>query len=111
MFVTANLVITIAGAAGWIGLSNDFLWFIPAGPPKNLVVELLGIGPVALLVYRYQQHSRRPLRWWETPAYAAAFAVYVYLWTFATLWAWARMLLGRSGWAKTPRAQVEAARP
>jgi hypothetical protein len=109
MFVTANLVITVAGAAGWIWLSNDFLWFVPAGPPKNLVVLVLGIGPVAMLLARYQQHSHRPLRWWELPAYGAAFAAYVYLWTIATLWAWVRMIFGRSGWTKTRRVGVEGA--
>jgi len=69
------------------------------------------VGPVAIFLIRYQQYSRRPLRWWEIPAFGAAFALYAYLWAIATLCAWGRMLLGRSGWVKTPRASVEAAAP
>jgi len=111
MFVTANLVLTVAGAAGWVWLSNDFLWFLPVGLTRNLVFEVLGVGPVAIFLIRYQQYSRRPLRWWEIPAFGAAFALYAYLWAIATLCAWGRMLLGRSGWVKTPRASVEAAAP
>lgn len=109
MFVTANLLITVAGAAGWIWLSNDFLWFVPVGLPRNLIIELLGVGPVAIFLIRYQQYSRLPLRWWEIPAYGAAFALYAYLWAIATLWAWGRMLLGRSSWVKTARTAVEGA--
>ena len=109
MFVTANLVITVAGAAGWIWLSNDFLPFVPAGIARNLIIEFLGVGPVAIFLVRYQQYSHRPLRWWELPAFGLAFALYAYLWAIATVWAWARMLLGRSGWVKTRRVTVEGA--
>jgi cellulose synthase/poly-beta-1,6-N-acetylglucosamine synthase-like glycosyltransferase len=107
MFVTANLFITAAGSAGLLWLSNDFLSFLPPGLPKNLATEALGIGPVAIFMIRYQQYSRLPLRWWELPAYGAAFALYAYLWAVATLWAWTRMLLGRGGWAKTARVKQE----
>jgi hypothetical protein len=64
---------------------------------------LLGVGPVAIFLVRYQQKSHLPLRWWELPAYGAAFALYAYLWAVATVMAWMRMLLGRGGWAKTAR--------
>lgn len=107
MFVTANLAITIAGAAGLLWLSNDFLGFVPAGVPKNLAIEVLGVGPVAIFLIRYQQRSRVRLRWWELPAYGAAFALYAYLWAVATVFAWARMLLGRGGWAKTARVRPQ----
>jgi len=106
MFVTANLLITIAGVAGLLWLSNDFLSFIPAGVPRNVATEVLGVGPVAIFLVRYQQQSRLPLRWWELPAFGAAFALYAYLWALATVWAWARMLLGRGSWAKTARIRV-----
>jgi 1,2-diacylglycerol 3-beta-glucosyltransferase len=107
MFVTANLLISVAGATGMIWLSNDFLSFLPSGPPKNLATEVLGVGPVAIFLVRYQQKSRNPLRWWELPAYGALFALYAYLWAIATVWAWARMLLGRGGWAKTARVRTQ----
>ena len=108
MFVTANLVITAAGAAGLVWLSNDFLSFVPLGLPKNLATELLGVGPVAIFLVRYQQYSRLRLRWWELPAFGALFAAYAYLWALATLLAWGRMLLGRGGWSKTARIGPEA---
>jgi 1,2-diacylglycerol 3-beta-glucosyltransferase len=108
MFVTANLVITAAGAAGLVWLSNDFLAFLPLGLPKNLVTELLGVGPVAIFLVRYQQRSRFRFRPWELPAFGALFAAYAYLWAIATLFAWARMLAGRGGWAKTARVEPGA---
>jgi 1,2-diacylglycerol 3-beta-glucosyltransferase len=107
MFVTANLVITLAGAAGLVWLSNDFLGFMPLGLPKNLVTELLGVGPVAIFLVRYQQQSQRRFRFWELPAFGAVFAAYAYLWAIATLFAWARMLAGRGGWSKTARVGSE----
>ncbi len=103
MFVAANLAIAFLGALGLITIQNDFLGFIPAGPPRNLVMAVIGLCPVVMLLARYQQHSPHPLRWWELPAYGAAFALYVYLWTFASLVAWFRLTGGRVGWAKTRR--------
>jgi 1,2-diacylglycerol 3-beta-glucosyltransferase len=111
MFVTANLVITLAGALDLIWLSNDFLAFVPLGLPRNLMTELLGVGPVAIFLIRYQQYSRYPLRAWELPAFGALFAAYAYLWAIATLWAWGRMLVGRGGWAKTARVETGASIP
>jgi cellulose synthase/poly-beta-1,6-N-acetylglucosamine synthase-like glycosyltransferase len=103
MFVAANLAIAFLGAVGWITIENGFLSFVPAGPPRNLVMEAIGLCPVVMLLARYQQHSPHPLRWWELPAYGAAFALYVYLWTFASLIAWFRLTGGRAGWTKTAR--------
>jgi 1,2-diacylglycerol 3-beta-glucosyltransferase len=109
MFVTANLLITAAGAMGWLWLENGFLGFVPAGPPRNIVLLVLGIGPVVVLLHRYQRAARFPLRWWELPAYGAVFVGYVYLWAVASLVAWFRIVLGRTGWVKTARVRSEAA--
>jgi hypothetical protein len=73
-------------------------------------MEVIGISPVVVLLTRYQQNSPHPLRWWELPAYGAAFAVYAYLWTIASLRAWSRLVVGRVSWAKTGRLGREAAR-
>jgi 1,2-diacylglycerol 3-beta-glucosyltransferase len=108
MFVTVNLVITVAGAMGLLWLSNDFLAFMPLGLPKNLATELLGVGPVAIFLIRYQQQSRLRFRAWELPAFGALFAAYAYLWAIATVLAWARMLAGRGGWTKTARVEAGA---
>jgi 1,2-diacylglycerol 3-beta-glucosyltransferase len=108
MFVAANLLVALGGALGWFTITNDFLAFIPAGPPRNVVMELIGLSPVVMLLTRYQQHSPHALRWWELPAYGAAFGLYVYLWTAASLMAWFRLFAGRVGWSKTARVPREA---
>jgi 1,2-diacylglycerol 3-beta-glucosyltransferase len=103
MFVAANLAIALAGAFGWIVIVNEFLAFVPAGPPRNVTMLAVGLGPVFMLLARYQQHSPHPFRWWELPAYGAAFALYVYMWAAASLLAWFRLVRGHVGWAKTRR--------
>ena len=103
MFVAANLTIAIAGALGWVVIVNDFLGFLPPGPPRNVTMEIIGLSPVVMLLTRYQQQSPHRLRWWELPAYGAAFAVYVYLWTAASMLAWWRLVRGRAAWSKTRR--------
>ena len=110
MFVAANLAIASAGALGWVTVTNAFLAFLPAGLPRNVTMEVIGISPVVMLLTRYQQNSPHPLRWWELPAYGGAFALYVYLWTIASILAWLRLVAGRIGWAKTGRFAREAAR-
>jgi cellulose synthase/poly-beta-1,6-N-acetylglucosamine synthase-like glycosyltransferase len=109
MFVAANLVVAAAGALGYVAIQNDFLSFLPAGPPRNVTMELIGLSPVVMLLARYQQHSPHRLRWWELPAYGAAFGLYVYLWAIASLLAWFRLMRGRAGWSKTRRVAEEAA--
>ena len=83
MFVAANLAIAPPARSGWIYVNNEFLTFLPAGPPRNVTMDPIGLGPVVILLVRYQQHSPHPLRWWELPAYGGVFALYVYLWAFA----------------------------
>jgi 1,2-diacylglycerol 3-beta-glucosyltransferase len=109
MFVAANLVVAFGGALGWLTITNNFLAFIPAGPPRNVTMEVIGLSPVVMLLTRYQQHSPHPLRWWELPAFGAAFGLYVYLWTAASLFAWFRLVGGHVGWSKTSRLAREAA--
>ena len=58
MFVTANLLFTIAGALGWLWVDNEFMTFLPAGPVRNLALLVLRLGPVVILFVRYQQVSR-----------------------------------------------------
>jgi 1,2-diacylglycerol 3-beta-glucosyltransferase len=108
MFVAANLAVAIGGSLGWIAITNNFLAFVPAGPPRNITMEAIGLGPVAMLLTRYQQHSPHALRWWELPAYGAAFGLYVYMWTAASLLAWFRLMAGRTAWSKTRRVARKA---
>lgn len=111
MLVAANLVIGILGAAGLVTVVNEFLAFIPPGPLRNATILVIGIAPVVILMWRYQQHSTHPLRWWEVPAYGAAFAFYAYLWAVASLLAWVRLMRGRTSWTKTGRVTREEAPP
>jgi 1,2-diacylglycerol 3-beta-glucosyltransferase len=111
MIVAANLVIGVLGALGVVTVVNNFLDFVPAGPPRNISILLVGISPVLILLTRYQQHSPHPLRWWEVPAYGAAFALYAYLWAIASLIAWTRLVRGRTAWAKTRRVAREGFTP
>jgi hypothetical protein len=108
MFVAANLVVALLGALGYVTITNDFLAFVPAGPPRNIVMEVIGLIPVVMVIRRYQQNSPHRLRWWELPAYGAAFAVYAYIWAIASLIAWFRLMRGRVGWTKTQRVAREA---
>jgi 1,2-diacylglycerol 3-beta-glucosyltransferase len=110
MVVSANLAMGIAGALGLIVVVNEFLSFMPAGPPRNILMLVIGLSPVVVLLTRYQQHSPHRLRWWELPAYGAVFAVYAYLWTIASILAWFRLVRGRVGWAKTGRVSAEVSR-
>jgi 1,2-diacylglycerol 3-beta-glucosyltransferase len=109
MFVSANLAMAAAGATGLIWVNNEFLSFLPPGPPRNVALEVIGLGPIVMLLARYQQRSPQPLRWWELPAYGGAFAVYAYLWAFASILAWFRLVAGRVGWTKTRRVAQEVA--
>ena len=107
MFVAANLAIAILAAhSAGSSIVNEFLAFLPAGPLRNVAMMVIGLGPVVMLLTRYQQHSPHPLRWWELPAYGAAFALYVYMWAAASLLAWAppRARADRLGEDATRRA-------
>ncbi len=72
---------------------------------------VIGLGPWSCCLRRYQQHSPHPLRWWELPAYGAAFALYVYLWAIASLVAWSRLVPRADGVGEdaTPRPRRSAA--
>ena len=111
MLVAANLLIGILGALGLVTVVNEFLAFLPAGPLRNATILAIGIAPVVILMWRYQQHSPHPLRWWEVPAYGAAFAFYAYLWAIASLLAWMRLVGGRTTWTKTRRVERQGAPP
>jgi hypothetical protein len=109
MLVTLNALVSVGDYVGLLTARDTFLEFLPAGPLRNLLIEVVGIGPILCLFWRYQRNGLQPLRWWELPAYAALFALYAYLWSAATVIAWGRMIIGRGGWAKTKRSAMTAA--
>lgn len=100
--VFADLLLGVAGTAGLIRVTNHFLDFLPLDTQRYAQVAL-ALAPISAFLYTYQRRSCFPLRWWETPAFGAAFTIYSYFWVFATLRAWARMATGRWSWVKTPR--------
>ena len=109
MLVFCATVLSVADALGVLAVSNDALSFVPAGPPRRVTFELMATGPIWAFILTYQRHSPNPLRWWEVPAYGALFCAYAYLGVLFTFRAWARLLLRRGSWAKTPRLRAEAA--
>jgi 1,2-diacylglycerol 3-beta-glucosyltransferase len=107
--VFANLVISTAGMAGFLLVENHFLETVPPGPPRNVLLEAFSFGPLIGFLFTYQSFSAHRLRWAELPAYGALFALYAYVFIISTLWAWARMLLRRGNWSKTPRVAAKVA--
>jgi len=105
MFVGYSLVVGLAGAFAWAATTNGFLSFLPDGPYR-VATLLFALAPVTAFSITYQRFAKRPLRSWEVPAFALAFSLYSYVWVFATLWAWARIVLRRGSWVKTPRVSV-----
>jgi len=107
MFVGYSLVVGLAGTFALAPTTNGFLSFLPDGPYR-VATLLFALAPVTAFSITYQRFARRPLRTWEVPAFALAFSMYSYVWVFATLWAWARIVLRRGSWVKTPRVSVSA---
>ena len=111
MVAAFSLTAGLASAFGIISVTNHFLAFVPPGLGRRLFILVLSTGPLAVLTVSYQRNARVPLRTWEIPAYALAFTVFSYLWVTATLCAWARILLRRGSWAKTPRVNTNPVVP
>ncbi len=104
VLVTTNLVLGLLGSFGVIEVRSSFLVGVfPDGDLYRLVTLALSVLPLCVFVVSYQRHSRVPFRWFEVPAAAALFALYTYIWFYATLRAWARIVLRRKSWVKTPR--------
>lgn len=106
VLMTFGVVVNILAVLGLINLTNDVWLAVPAGPVRNTLLLLLSCGPAAAFLFIYQRRARNPLRFFEIPAYAAAFCLYGYHWLVSQAWAFARMIAGRSNWAKTPREAV-----
>jgi hypothetical protein len=93
----------VAAATGLVHDTNHLMAHLPQGSWSRLAVLTFSVAPVTGFVWTYQRRSLVPLRTWELPAYTFAFVVYTYGLVLAQVWAWARMLTGRSNWAKTAR--------
>ena len=111
MVASFSLTAGVASALGAFSVTNQLLTDLPAGLASRLIVLVVSAGPLLMLIFSYQRNAAEPLHLWEIPAYALAFTVYSYLWVSATIGAWARIVLRRGSWAKTPRVRTTLDRP
>jgi len=102
VIVTAGFAMSFSAWAGLVQVTNHSLDVVP-GPARNGVLEVVSLGPLGLFMVTYQRRSVIPLRWWEVPAYAVAFAAYCYVFIISQVVAWVRIATGRNNWVKTPR--------
>jgi 1,2-diacylglycerol 3-beta-glucosyltransferase len=104
VIVTITSILGILGTIGVITVPDSFLrGVVPNGFDFRLMSLVISTLPLTIFVGSYQRHSSSRFRWYEVPAAAACFTLYTYVWFFATLRAWTRMLLRRTTWVKTPR--------
>jgi 1,2-diacylglycerol 3-beta-glucosyltransferase len=103
MVVTAAMMVNILAAVGLIQVTDGFFDFLNWAIVYRGFVLTMSVLPVLAFTWTYQRNSLHPFRWYEVPAYAIVFTLYTYVWVIATLRAWARIVLGRNGWVKTPR--------
>jgi len=112
VFAFLNLMLSVLTFFGLLEVDNSFLDFVGDPHARNAFSMIISFGPLLAFMSVYQRRARKPLAFWEIPAYAAVFSVYCYVWLFATVRAWCRLLLRRRGWVKTPRVATAAgARP
>jgi 1,2-diacylglycerol 3-beta-glucosyltransferase len=103
LLVSFTVGVGVLAACGLVDVTNDFLTFVPYGPPRRLASLGLSVLPVVIFLGTYQRHSAFPFKWHELPAAAVAFTMYGYVWFFVSLRALANLALRRNAWVKTPR--------
>jgi len=103
LLVSFTVTVGFLGALGVVDVVNDFLTFVPYGPPRRFASLALSVLPVMVFMATYQRHSAHPFRWVEVPAAALVFTAYGYVWLFVSLRALANLALRRNAWVKTPR--------
>ena len=106
VFVTANLVITAAGAPAWSGWRTTSC--VPAGGTPENMARSARLGPVAIFLVRYHRASRLTLSWWELPRSAHA-SPSMRTSGRSRLSGHGSAAPGHGGWAKTARVTEAAA--
>lgn len=109
VLITVGVLLSVFSLVGLIEITNSFWAWVPDGLPRNAALLILSAGPAVTFVYIYQRRAATPLRFFEVPAYTAAFCLYGYHWLVAQAWAFSRMATRTRGWAKTPRELQVAA--
>lgn len=114
VLVLLVVLVTVIGAVDALGALNvvcpvdSFLGWMGEGIARRTVEMCVTWLPVLMVFFTYQRFAAHRLHGWETPAYCVYFAVYVYIWAFATIRAWLRIAMGRGAWSKTPREAAPA---
>lgn len=109
MLVTANLAVAVLASMHVMHVTDHFLQgIVPDGLPYRVVSLVLSALPLAIFMTAYQLHSPHRFRWYAVPAGAVLFTLYTYVWAYATVRAWARIVTRRTGWVKTPRVAIDA---
>jgi 1,2-diacylglycerol 3-beta-glucosyltransferase len=103
LLVSFTVAVAFLGVFGVVGVANDFLTFLPYGPPRRAGSLLLSILPVVIFLGTYQKHSAHPFRPYQLPAAAAVFTGYGYVWLWVSLRALFNLATRRNAWVKTPR--------
>ncbi len=80
----------------------------PAGPPRNIAMEVIGLSPVVMVLTRYQQNSPHRCAGGSCRRTGRRSPSTSYIWAIASLIAWFRLMRGRGGWTKTRRVAREA---
>lgn len=109
LLVSFTVAIGILGAAGVIGVSNDFLTWLPDGAPRRAANLVLSALPLVIFMSTYQRYSAHPFRWYEVVVGGVLFTAYGYVWLWVSLKALWRLASGQNGWVKTPRVALDAA--
>ncbi|MDA8292066.1 MAG: glycosyltransferase family 2 protein [Actinomycetota bacterium] len=112
VLVSFDLAAVVLASTGTVHATDSFLSGLAAyGLAYRAVSLAISVLPLAIFTTAYQLHSPHRFRWYAAPAGAALFTLYTYVWAYATLRAWVRILLRRRSWTKTPRVALDAARP
>ena len=108
LLVSFTVTVGILAAFGVVGVTNNFLLFLPYGEPRRVGSLVLSVLPLVIFLGTYQRHSAHPFRWHELPAAALAFTLYGYVWLWVSFRALFNLALRRNAWVKTPRLASDA---
>lgn len=107
VLISGTMLMNILASFGVVQVSDQFFDFIPAGLTYRSCSLVLSVLPVVAFMWTYQRHSQHAYRWYEVPFYAVIFTLYTYVWLLTTARAWARIILRRKSWVKTPRVALD----
>jgi 1,2-diacylglycerol 3-beta-glucosyltransferase len=111
----------LLGLSGYLGIypvrSSVLARLLDADVVYRTLVVILACGPLTLLSVAYQRSAVRfqgsaelRLPMWSLPGMLLMYTLYTYFWGLpCSLWAFGRLALRRTGWAKTSRDPIAVA--